>query len=383
MNYWLKIIIVNIFVCFIFWWIFIYNYEKEHELIPSWDNKLTTLELWDLTVTENDSSWTGIIIQNDYKSEIEVAFLGDVMIWWRVKDAMYKHGQSYVFSGSQEFLSKKDAVILNLETPVTEQIKKINKTYTFKADKKHLEWLKSFNDHLVVNLANNHIWDFTNSWVIDTLDNLNEYKIPYFWAGKNKLESDKVFITEVEWVKIALIGQTCVNPLSFRATETTPWNSWFNKEVLKQEIDSARTNWVDIVVFNMHCGAEYTNWPNKIQKEFAYFAIDNWVDLVIWHHPHWYQPIEIYKNKMIFYSLWDYIFDIFRGRRTQEWIIANIKITDKKITWAEIIPSYTQWFWNTVISNETKARFALNELYEISKKLWDIPSIKDWFIILE
>jgi poly-gamma-glutamate synthesis protein (capsule biosynthesis protein) len=132
----------------------------------------------------------------------------------------------------------------------------------------------------------------------------------------------------------------------------------------------------------MHCWVEYTNGPNQIQKEYAHFAIDSWADLVIWHHPHRYQPVEIYNNKLIFYSLGDYIFDIFRGRRTQEGIIANIIISDKKIIWAEIIPTYTEGYWNTILSETNRKEFVLNELYEISVKLWKIEWIKTGYIDL-
>jgi poly-gamma-glutamate synthesis protein (capsule biosynthesis protein) len=323
------------------------------------------------------------IIVTEHKEQIKISFLWDVMIGWRVKDAMEKHWQSYAFSGTSDYLSKQDAVIFNLETPVTDWWKKFNKKYVFNANKDHLKWLKTFNDNLYANLANNHFWDYWEEWMKNTFKNLADNKIEYFWAGNNKIEADTVKIIEVEWVKVWLIAQTCVNPVSFWATEYKAGNSRFNKEVLNDEILSARDKWSDIVVYNMHCGTEYTNWPNAEQKEYAHFAIDNWADLVIWHHPHWYQPIEIYKEKLIFYSLWDYIFDIFRWRRTQEWIIANIIITDKKITWAEIIPVYTEWYGNTVISDPKKTSFALDELYEISKKIWSIKWIKEGYITLK
>jgi poly-gamma-glutamate synthesis protein (capsule biosynthesis protein) len=395
LAYW-KIFLVNQEVKSYSWTITIYeqvenkktsskiNFEKENEISTIELTQDKTLE----TVSQNIQNQiiTPVIEKNPeipiYKNEIKISFLWDVMIGWRVKDAIEKHWQSYAFSGTSDYLSKQDAVIFNLETPVTDTWKKFNKKYVFQAKKEHLKWLKTFNDNLYANLANNHFWDYWEEWMINTFKNLTDNWIEYFWAGNNKIEADTVKIIEVEWVKIWLIAQTCVNPVSFWASEEKVGNSRFNKDVIKKEILSAINQWSDIVVYNMHCGTEYTNWPNTKQKDYAYFAIDNWADLVIWHHPHWYQPIEIYNDKLIFYSLWDYIFDIFRGRRTQEGIIANIIITDKKITWSEIIPVYTEWYWNTVISSPEKANFALNELYEISKKLWSIEWIKEGYIDL-
>lgn len=332
------------------------------------------------------NSWNTINNQklnNNFKNTIEMTFLWDVMIWSRVWDAMDKKWQEYVYGWLTDYLSQKDWVVLNLETTVTTREEKINKSYTFKAKPEHLSWLKWFNDNLYVNLANNHIWDFTASWVVDTINYLDEYNIEYFWAGKNKSEADSIKIIEIQWVRLWLIWQTCVNPVSFWATDKKAGNSRFDKEVIINEIKYAHKNNVDIIVYNMHCWIEYTNGPNWEQIDFAHFAIDNGANLVIWHHPHWYQPLEIYKESFIFYSLWDTIFDIFRWRRTQEGIMANIIIENKKIIAAEIIPTYTQSYWNTIISNERMEKYVLNELYNISKKIWDIPEILEGKIFLQ
>jgi poly-gamma-glutamate capsule biosynthesis protein CapA/YwtB (metallophosphatase superfamily) len=343
------------------------------------DNLETRHTIVEKLVTEEAIS---DIIVPEYKDKIEISFLWDVMIGWRVKNTIEKHWQAYAFSGTSDYLSKQDAVIFNLETPVTDWWKKFNKKYIFNANKDHLKWLKTFNDNLYANLANNHFWDYWVEWMKNTFKNLTDNWIEYFWAGNNEIEANTIKIIEIEGVKLWLIAQVCIWPVQFIATKEKSWHAGFNKDEILQQIKSAKEKWVDIIVYNMHCWDEYKNWPNSKQIDYAHFAIDSWVDLVIWHHPHWYQPIEIYKEKLIFYSLWNYIFDIFRWRRTQEGIIANIIIEDKKITWAVIVPVYTEWYWNTIISDSKKASFALDELYEISKKLWDIEGIKEGYINL-
>lgn len=354
----------------------IISQETKQEEINLENYQEITLEDNEIVPLEDSIVW-------QTKQQVEITFLWDVMIWSRVWDAMDKKWQDYVYWWLRDYLSQKDAVVLNLETSVTTREEKVNKAYSFKAKPEHLQGLKSFNQNLYANLANNHIWDYTASWVVDTMNYLDEYEIWYFWAGNNKSQADEIKIFNVEWVKIWLIWQTCVNPVSFWATQTIAWNSRFDKETILTEIHKASENNVDIIVYNMHCGKEYSNGPNQMQIDYARFAIDSWADLVIGHHPHRYQPVEIYKDSFIFYSLWDTIFDIFRGRRTQEGIMANIIIEDKEIVAAEIIPTYTQSYWNTVISNERMKNYVLNELYLISKKRWDIPEIKEWKIFLQ
>lgn len=318
------------------------------------------------------------LIQKDVN--INIAFLGDVMIWWRVRDSINKKWLSSTFSWTSEFLSKKDMVVLNLETSVTESKKKIKKTYTFKADKNHLIWLKSFNKNLYVNLANNHTWDFWEEWMAETMKNLKDNNIEFFWLWNNINEANQIKIADVKWTKIWFIWQNCISPTSFKASENKIWTAFFDKELLKKELEIAKENKVDIIILNWHCWIEYSNWPNKQQTEYYHYAIDNWVDLVIWHHPHWYQWIERYKWKIIFYSLWDYIFDIFRGRRTQEWIIADVFIKNKKISKINLEAVHIYDYWETKMANLKQKKVILDELQLLSNKLSDIKTIKDWYI---
>ncbi len=323
-----------------------------------------------------------VLVKPEILKKIEIAFLWDIMLGSRVGKAIDEKWLAFAFSGTQDFLSKKDMVVLNLENPVTDQTKiAVNKRFNFKANSKHLKWLKAFNKNLVAQLANNHIWDFWTQWILDTFKHLKDYEISYFWAWKDINEANSVKIFEIKWLKIWLMWQSCIWPTSYKASNTKAGSSFVDKEVIKSEIKKAREEWVDLIIYNMHCWDEYKNWPNWTQKDYSHFAIDSWADLVIGHHPHWYQGVEKYKDKYIVYSLWDYIFDIDHSRRTKDWIIANIIIEDKKITKIEIIPTTTIWFWWTVlVTDEIYRDFILNEIYQISKPLWDIESIKKWYV---
>ncbi|MCP4523461.1 MAG: CapA family protein [Candidatus Gracilibacteria bacterium] len=316
-------------------------------------------------------------------SDIHISFLGDVMIGGRVKDEIYKNGMEVVFGGSRKYLQEKDAVVLNLETTVTDTGKKQNKTYTFKADKKHLVGLKQWNKNIFVNLANNHAGDYGVEGMKNTMSNLQEAGIEYFGIGNNISEAHQVKIFTLQETKIGLIGQNCVSPQSFSAQENKVGIAFFDKELLKKEVIGARKQGVDIIVLNAHCGVEYTNGPSKKQQDYYHYAIDVGVDLVIGHHPHWYQGIEKYKGKIIFYSLGDYIFDIFRGRRTQEGIIADVEIRNKKIQKIIIQPVHIYGFGKTELATKKQEQFILDELQILSDKLSDIKTISQGYIFLE
>ena len=51
---------------------------------------------------------------------------------------------------------------------------------------------------------------------------------------------------------------------------------------------------------SFHWGEELKADPKKYQVDFAHHAINSGADVVLGHHPHVPQPIEIYKGKPIF-----------------------------------------------------------------------------------
>lgn len=83
----------------------------------------------------------------------------------------------------------------------------------------------------------------------------------------------------------------------------------------------------DIIIVTMHAGQEYTLKTTPLQESFARTAIDNGADIVIGAHPHWIQPIERYKEKYIFYSLGNFVFDQDFSPETKTGLTLKIFIT--------------------------------------------------------
>ena len=59
----------------------------------------------------------------------------------------------------------------------------------------------------------------------------------------------------------------------------------------------------NIQIISLHWGIERSKNPTEEQIWLGHFLIDNGADLILGHHPHVIEPIEIYKNKVIVYSL--------------------------------------------------------------------------------
>ncbi len=81
-----------------------------------------------------------------------------------------------------------------------------------------------------------------------------------------------------------------------------------NMKSVVEEVSRIRPTCSQIVLV-AHWGEEYQHEPTQVQRTAAHAFIDAGVDVVIGAHPHIVEPIEIYKNKAIFYSLGNFIFD--------------------------------------------------------------------------
>lgn len=199
----------------------------------------------------------------------------------------HSYDYSYFFKNVSDIFKNDDATIANLETTFTNATQKADKEFNFKAPPEYAKAL-SLGNIEAVNLSNNHIYDYLNKGFEDTKNSLKIENINYFGEG-NK------WIKEINGIKFGFLG----------------YSAWSNDsyflQKIKSDIDELKANNC-IVIINFHWGEENKYIPNSIQKSVAHYAIDNGADLIIGHHPHVIQGTEMYKNKMICYSLGNFCF---------------------------------------------------------------------------
>lgn len=142
----------------------------------------------------------------------------------------------------------------------------------------------------------------------------------YFGDYKNKTALS--YIESIENFKVGLIG----------------YHELFDPDTTSvvNEIKNIR-NKTDFIIVYPHWGAEYKTNFSKSQQDKAYKFIDAGADAVLGAHPHVIQPIEIYKDKVIFYSLGNFIFDQTFSQNTQQGLAVNIKLEKDNITY-EVLP---------------------------------------------
>lgn len=228
-----------------------------------------------------------------------------------------------------DLFKQSDFNIVNLEAPVTRSQSKIIKTGPhLKADKEStLSVLKAL-DVDVVTLANNHVLDYDEQGVLDTIEFCKENSIITIGAGKNKEEASKSFYLDTPEGKIAIIN-IAENEWASATAITAGANGMDIIDDVKQ-IQEAQSK-SDFVFVIVHGGHEYYNLPSpRMQKQYRFY-IDNGADMVIGHHTHCISGSEVYKGKPIYYSLGNFLFT--KPNKHEDWykgMILQIEILDDK-----------------------------------------------------
>ncbi len=261
---------------------------------------------------------------------VTVSLVGDILLDRGVGIQMQKKGSNYPYKKTEGLLNKSDIVFGNLECPLTTKGIPIlkNRNLIFRADPDCAKDLKNAGFD-ILNLANNHTMDYSHKGLENTINVLNNTGIITVGGGLNSKKARKPVYIRKHGMKIGFIGYSAFPHEGYFYSEKKPDVAILNPLTINNEIEKAKLN-CDFLFVSLHWGKEFDYYPGQDQKQLAHMAVESGADAVIGHHPHVLQEIEYYKNKVILYSLGNFIFDSQIPFGTNETIIANIKITKDK-----------------------------------------------------
>lgn len=270
-----------------------------------------------------------------YAQKIVLTAVGDIMLAGSGTTTFARRGYDYPFSVTGGELRRSDITVGNLEAPLTGRGTEFTgKKYRFKVSPKAAAALRTAG-FSVVTLANNHIMDFGETGLRETMKNLASEKILHAGAGENLSAARRPALIERKGKKIAFLAYSLTQPLEYFAGEnragTAPGYARFFREDIRQAKSAA-----DYVVVSFHWGAELAVFPKSYQVDAARRAIDAGADLIIGHHPHVLQGVERYRGGLILYSLGNYAFGSMSSHADAS-VIARITL-DGAVREAEFIP---------------------------------------------
>jgi poly-gamma-glutamate capsule biosynthesis protein CapA/YwtB (metallophosphatase superfamily) len=267
---------------------------------------------------------------------ITIAAVGDLMLGGRTEPFLKEFGPAYPFTEVMSTLGKADVVVGNLESPISLRGKAVeNKKFTLRAGPIAAHALRQAGIR-VVTLANNHSMDFGPLSLEDTLAALDEDGILFTGAGMNLDDARSPALLKIKGKTLAFLSYSLTFPLEFFASENRPGTAPGYSDFVKTDIEKIRPL-ADLVIVSFHWGAELMTAAKDYQVELGHHAIDWGADLVLGHHPHVLQELEIYKGRLIAYSLGNFVFGS-ESNRTNTSMILLLTFRSNTLTKVEAVP---------------------------------------------
>ncbi|MFC1914384.1 CapA family protein [Chloroflexota bacterium] len=188
----------------------------------------------------------------------------------------------------------------------------------------------------VISVAGNHCLDYGSEALLDTVDLIKSLGLEILGAGGNMAEAREPVIVEKKGTKVAFLAYCSILPHGYWAEEDKPgcapmraFTIYEQREhdqpgtpadvrtlanpgdlaAMVEDIQKVR-KLADVVIVSHHFGLHFI--PAQIadyQVEVAHAAIDAGADLILGHHAHILKGVEVYKGKVIPYSLCNFAFD--------------------------------------------------------------------------
>jgi poly-gamma-glutamate synthesis protein (capsule biosynthesis protein) len=237
--------------------------------------------------------------------------MGDVMLDRQVGKHIKEKPDDFRFSELRTVLKDDDLVFLNLENPVgtkgtPNRIQDPN--VTFRCHPGSLQVLKNLGV-AVVSLGNNHMLDYGEETLVETLEHLDAVGIKHVGAGRDYEEANRPLVMEFKGKKIAFLSHVFIYSASTRrARGKRAGVSDYRIDKILSEISELKKSGYQVIV-SLHWGIEYCFYPLPYQRDQARAMIDHGASLILGHGPHYPQGIERYNNGEIVYSLGNFIFD--------------------------------------------------------------------------
>lgn len=264
-----------------------------------------------------------------------IAMVGDIFLQDRLP-------QSQALAAVAEVLQSAELALGNLEAPVSERGAAVEKWINMRMSPELLPEAAAIG-FTMFTIANNHMMDYGELAFMDTLNCLDAHQIAYAGAGLNLEQAWQAKILLAGDLRLAVLAATSTLPLGSAATDDRPGAApihvaesyhvdaaasmeqpgsapYVHTRAWPEDLDRARqaieeaVREADFVVAALHWGVPPL-WRSRFQDgladyqiEVGHALIEAGADVIVGHHPHSLQAVEVYQGKPIFYSLGNFLF---------------------------------------------------------------------------
>ena len=345
------------------------------------DEEELYIEEWIISPDEEEGPG---IVETDGSRTITITCTGDFTIGG---DNYHKKGKkfyeelkknddniNFTMANVRDIFKQDDLTLVNFEGTFTDTKyvpdRKKNNSFLFNISPSYVNVLTD-NYIEAVSLENNHVMDHGDEGYDDTIRTLVEAGVAY---------SNSTTIGEftVEGIRIAMLSYLCIDRYD---KPVGGYSSLYEK--VAADIQTVKQEY-PLVIVSFHWGNELDYIPTDRQKKMGRLAVDSGADLVIGHHSHRMNPIELYNGVYICYSLGNFCFSgndkpsdmnsylfqtRFRFTKSGEKSNVGFRIIPIRITSLKDRNNYVP----TPITDDMKIEGIINTLKDNGRKYLDYP----------
>jgi poly-gamma-glutamate capsule biosynthesis protein CapA/YwtB (metallophosphatase superfamily) len=241
---------------------------------------------------------------------------------------------------------KADIVFTNLETPLIEACPVTIEGMIFCGNNRNIEGLNAIGVD-VASVANNHFGNHGFAGIEETVRHLQN-------AGITPTGNAGPVYQDIHGKVFAFLAY---NDIGYEEEGI----NWAKEELIARHIKEAKGK-ADVVIVMFHWGVEYRAQPDDRQIYLAHYTIDQGADYVLSNHPHWIQPVELYKDKLIMYAHGNFIFDQMWSQKTREGVLGQYTFYDAQLIDIEFLPLQINDYGQAVFLDGIDKQRILNEM---------------------
>ncbi len=273
------------------------------------------------------------------RDRIVIHGVGDIALCNCFHQAFTAQGYGFAFSGMDGLFLRDALTIGNLEcAPADGGHLLSNKPNSFRCDTAALPVMAGVGFDVAA-MGNNHSGDYGFEALVDGRANLEAAGLHPVGAGANLEEATQAAIFERGGWTIAVVSFSGISGLSYRATYPPGEliNPWFAEEdtpgvaparlELIVEVVAALDPIVDIVIVSLHQGlVEDASTPTALEIQRGHALVDAGADVILAHHHHRLLPLEIYRERPIFWGMGNFVWAKLDTTRHNATAVAEIVV---------------------------------------------------------
>jgi poly-gamma-glutamate capsule biosynthesis protein CapA/YwtB (metallophosphatase superfamily) len=272
---------------------------------------------------------------------LRIIAVGDLAFNGRYHRLLARREPAWPFRALLPDWSGADLRLGNLESPLATAARVAPTKLTLRGALRAADTLRAAGFDCV-SLANNHAMDFGPPGLEETIERLDSAGILHHGWGTSEPAAQQPKIVKRRGLSVGMLAYCDVEQSSaLYAGPDQPGVARFQPDSACRSIAELKAS-VDWVIVQIHWGNEMAQLPSPDQRAVARRLVEAGADLILGHHPHVLQPMELIHEVPVFFSLGNFLFSgaYWRGQNASgEKFVGKFRIHElsRETGWADVI----------------------------------------------